>query len=187
MSIPIDFQTTVQADIGKDNVCGTLVQLKDGSLYIVSGVYEDTNVHDILPVSRSWAGMILRESIRQTMRRYAIERKYFKIAKYSFRKTGNEDMISKMNTHEETSKECLTLVKHQRKCWKKFKDKSTKKVKVISEKQFKDGQKKKEKALKAKYPKPKKSKDTSVKVGKGNKDVTFTHQVSMEMAKHGAK
>jgi hypothetical protein len=185
MSIPIDFQTTVQANIGKDYVYGTLVQLKDGSLYLVS--HEVESIFELLPVSRSWAGMVLRESIRESMRQYAMHRKEFKTSKYSFRKTGSEGMLFAMNVHEQNSKNCLVQVKHLRKCWKKFKDKSTKKVKIISEQQFKAGLKKKEKALKAKYPKPKKSKATNVKVGKGNKDVTLTYQVSMEKFKHGAK
>jgi hypothetical protein len=183
MSIPIDFQTEVNVQIGNEMIRGVLFQLKDGSLYLINPGSCNVIIGEVMPVSRSWAGMILRESVRETMRVYALNRKTFKTAKYSFRKTGNEHMFELMNESEQMSSYCFTLVKHQRKCWKKFKMKSTKVKKPITDQQYKEGQEKKEAAMKARKTIP----EGTVKVGESNRDITITHTVSMENFQHGPK
>jgi hypothetical protein len=60
MSIPIEFQVK-NLTVSKEERYATLIQLKDGSVYII------TAKDGFIPVSRSFAGMVLKENMRHTM------------------------------------------------------------------------------------------------------------------------
>jgi hypothetical protein len=126
MSVPVDCITPIDARIGKECIQGTMLQLRDGSLYLIcNGGME---VH---PMDRSYAGMILKESIHQITNRYTITRRRYKEARYKFKKTG--DLIEKehMEIYGSISENAFTILKKMRRGWKKFKDKSTKKKRII--------------------------------------------------------
>jgi hypothetical protein len=128
----------VNATIGEQNVTGVIIQLSDGSLYLIErndgpDVISATwlTQYKVHPMDRSYAGMLLKESIRQTMREYNSNRVLFKESKYRFRKTKESSDAMVMDNAERRSEAILEEVKLMRRGWRKFKNKSAAKKRIV--------------------------------------------------------
>jgi|PlaIllAssembly_1097288.scaffolds.fasta_scaffold612429_2 hypothetical protein len=128
MSIPVDFVSPVGAEIGKERMYGYILQLSDGSLYFIDG---DT----VVPMDRSYAGMVLKESIRQEMKGYNDTRRMIKEFRHRFNDCidGKERERYRQNiaSFEEISKTRLETVKKMRRGWRKFKNKSSARKRIV--------------------------------------------------------
>ena len=130
MSIPIEFSVGVRTK----EFSGTLIQLKEGSVYILK--------LDLEPVSRGFAGSALKDTIKSLQHIYIAERKEYKlILKSKDYLLAEEKKVSSERT--------LEVLREVRQCWVKFKSHSRKTKKPLT----KQALKKKEAALKAKRAK----------------------------------
>ena len=128
MSIPVDFVSPVRAEIGRERLFGYMLQLSDGSLYFISD-------GTVIPMDRSYAGMVMKESIRQEMRRYNEYRRMIKECRHRFRTCldakEKERYRGNLDAFEMSSKESLEIVKLMRRGWRKFKNKSSAKKHIV--------------------------------------------------------
>jgi hypothetical protein len=125
MSIPVDFITPIYVKIGKEQIWGHVIQLCDGSLYLISEGGEE-----IQPMDRSYAGMILKESIHTAMAAYNKYRREYKIFKHAFKKTGLSADRHNMESCKVAAEVALVKLGKMRKAWIKFKRRTTKKKKT---------------------------------------------------------
>lgn len=147
MSIPIDAVVPIKAQIGRECIRGTMLQLSDGSLYLISLPDSYLSYTEAVAMDRSYGGMLLKESIRQAMTEYNEVRRNYKNSKYAYKKTGSSDELGHMDIYDNRSNYLLNTLKEMRRGWRKFKNKSRRTIKFVDPD---DAARKKEAALTAK-------------------------------------